>query len=166
MNTKTYSVRNLDMLDQHHHFLARNETLEVAPRLTRARRQDVGSGTIPENATSKRVQLSHESGLAGQLNLDGTITKTADTPGLRKLVVTLSTADRVLHGLELNKCVHGLGRGAVHDDVHRLVGIIEHLAIAADESHDLCTLGRERNLQRLALLRISKEKIILRSSDE
>ena len=150
MNTKTYSVRNLDMLDQHHHFLAGNETLEVAPGLTSTRRQDVRSGTIPENATSERVELSHESGLARQLDFDRTITKTADTSGLSKLVVALSTADCVLHGLELDKCVHGLGRGAVHDDVHRLVGIIEHLAIAADESHDLCTLGREWNLRQLA----------------
>lgn len=138
------------MLDQHNHFLARNETLEVAPRLTSARRQDVRSGTIPEDATSERVELSHESGLAGKLDLDGTITKTTDTSSLSEQVVTLSTADRVLHGLELDKCVHGLGRGAVHDDVHRFVGIIEHLAIAADESHDLCTLGREGNLRQLA----------------
>lgn len=134
------------MLDQHNHFLAGNETLEVAPRLASARRQNVGSCSIPENATSERVELSHQSGLARKLDFDRTITKTADTSDLSKLVVALSTADRVLHGLELDKCVHGLGRGAVHDDVHRLVGIIEHLAIAADESNDLCTLGRERNL--------------------
>lgn len=146
---KWRSMGNFYVFDQHNHLLRRDEALEVHPRLVVVSGENLGVGAVPEYATSKREKFMHKSSLARQLNFNRALAQTADTASLSVLVVLFSTAHSILHGHELDKGIHGLGRGSIHDDVNGLLTIVQHSTVAADESHNLGTFGRKRYLGRL-----------------
>ncbi len=62
---ETYSMRALDMLDQHGHLLSRNKALEPIPRLLHTWLLEDGHRAHPDNATRLQEEGSHKHRLAG-----------------------------------------------------------------------------------------------------
>lgn len=134
------------MLDKHDHFLLRDEALEVLPRLPDIVGLELGVCSIPKDTSSERIEVLHELALAGQFNLHRTVTETTRAAPGEIRAVALNSTHGIVQSDELDVGVHGLAGDAVHDDVDRLVSVVQNLGVATKESDDLCTLRGEGNL--------------------
>lgn len=144
---ETNPVGYFNVLDEHRHLLLRNEAFEVFPRGFVAVRLEVRCGAIPLNADGDGEQVLHEARLARDLDIDGTVAKAAELPAGDALMVSLNS----LHGLferdELDVGVHGLAGDAIHDDVNRLVRVVQDASVSAEERNHLGALGTEGDLE-------------------
>ena len=134
------------MLDQHGHLLVRDETLERLPRLPVDRRLDDGPGPVPVDARGEGEQVAHEGGLARELHLDGAVAEARVAALLDVELVALDGAHGVVQRQELDVGVLRLGRDPLHDDVHRLLAVVEDPRVAPEEGDDLGALGAEWDL--------------------
>lgn len=121
----TYSMRDLNVLDKHRHFLLGDKTLEVLPWEFLAERRELRLDTIPKDALGQRKEVSHECTLAGKFNLDGTVTETTETAVGKVELMSFYSLHCVVKSGELDIAVHGFGSDTTHDDVNGLVLIIK-----------------------------------------
>lgn len=134
------------MLLEHSHLLYGDKALEVVPRLRGVVWQDDRPGTLPAKTVGPFEKVLHEGRLAGQLKLDSTITKTIMSASGHVLAVSLDGGNGGLCAHELDIRIIRLATNALHDDVHRLLGIIQNLGVASKEGNDLSACHGERNL--------------------
>ena len=146
---KTYAVRNLNMLDEHGHFLLRNKTLEVLPWLIGVHGLELGGHTIPFDTTSDGEQVRHQSSLAGNLNLDRAVAETANAAIGQVEAVTLNSPHGIVEGLKLDKGIHRLACDPLHDNVNGLFLIAKNLSRTAKKSDNFRALGREWDLKKM-----------------
>jgi hypothetical protein len=134
---QTYSARDLDVLDQHYHFLASDEGLEVLPGLPRGRWLDLRSGSVPDDASRDGKQVPHELALTGDLDFNRPVAKTRRSASSSFAIVTVDRRNRVVERHELHVRIVGLAADSVHDDVHRLLFIVQQLGVPAQQCNDL-----------------------------
>lgn len=106
----------------------------------------MGGRAIPDQAAGEREQVLHQARLAGQLDFDGAVTKTAHAARLEVVVVLVHGLHRLFEVDEFDVGIHSLGRDPLHDDVHRLIAVIQNLGVASHESNHLRALRRKWNL--------------------
>jgi hypothetical protein len=135
------------VLDQHGHLLVSHETLESLPRHAVDGRLDDGLAIVPPNPRSEREQVLHESSLAGQEHLDGAVAEARRTALLAILPMTIDSLHSILGRHKLDIAVLRLGRHAFHDDVNRLLIVVQNLGVPAKKGDDLGALGAERDLR-------------------
>lgn len=134
------------MLHKHGHFFFGDESLEVLPGLIRLLGLELGPGAIPKDANSERKQILHQAALVGEFNIHGTITEAANAATHGVHVVPLDRFHGIFKGAELDIGIHGLASDPLHDDVHRLITVIENLGVAPKEGNDFRALGIKRDL--------------------
>lgn len=142
----TYSMRHLDVFDQHNHLLLGDEALEVVPRAGGIERHNLGGDTIPKDAASDWEEIPHEVGLRGYLHFDGTIAQATESAGDDIGSVSLDRPHRIFKRHKFDVGVHGLARHLIHDDVHTFVCVVQDLGIAAEESNHFGASRGKRNL--------------------
>lgn len=113
-------MRDLNMLDKHRHLFLRNKSLEVLPRLVRIELVEDGPDAIPNKTTSRWEEIFHEDALAGDFHLNSAIAKTVRAAVETARPMTLCGTHRIIEGLKLDICIHGLAGHTIHDDVYRL----------------------------------------------
>lgn len=140
------------MLDKHNHLLLRDEAAEVAVDTVGVVRQDLGKVVIPVDVRRAGEEVLHELGLVRELHDDGAIAQTRGLLVDALLGEALHGPEGILLGDKLDVAVVGLGRDAVHDDVDRLVNVVQDAAVLAKEGNHLTTLGVEGDLPVVSLV--------------
>lgn len=134
------------MLDKHNHLFLRDEALEVGPGLFLIDGLELGCGSILEDANRQRKQVSHQMALAGQLDLYGAITEATRSSLTHVHVVPLHGPHGIFKSAKLDIGVHSLASHPFHDDMNRLVSVIEDTRVAPQESDYFSSLRGEGNL--------------------
>jgi hypothetical protein len=143
----TYTLGNFDVLHQHGHLLLGNKALERLPRLARNRRLDDRLGAFPKDSRSEWEQILHESRLAGKLNIDRAVAQASKPSPLDVDLVTFHGSHGVSKTHKLHVRILSLAADPLHDDVNRLLVVIEDFRIAPEESNDFCASRTERDLE-------------------
>lgn len=133
-------------LDQANHLLVSDEALEAVPGLSRVVLKDDGASALPADAVGMGEQVLHQGGLARQLELDRAIAQAVLATARDDSVVLLDSLDGILHAHELDVAVIGLAGDAFHDDVNGFLAVVQDARVAAEESDDFGTAGREGDL--------------------
>lgn len=136
----------IDVLDHHEHLFLRDEASEVVEGALVAGGLDQGIAAIPDHVLSQGEKFVHQGGLARQLHLNVAFAETRRLLVLMQMIEALHDSGGILHGQELDVCIVRLGRGTVHDDVNRLIHIIQKFGVLSKESDDLAALRVERDL--------------------
>ena len=143
----THSLGDLNMLGQHRHLLFGDKTLEVLPGLSRVDGLDARDRTIPKDPAGKREEVFHHVCLAGELHVDRAVTQPGRLAAGRRARVFLHGAHSIVHSQELDVNVMSLAGDALHDNVDRLLVIIQDLRVPTQEGDDLGSLGGEWDLE-------------------
>ena len=131
------------MLGQHRHFFLRYETLEILPWLAMIGRVELRLDSIPGESCGQGEQVLHQLSLASQADSHNSL---ADMAGSTLTVITLmllNSLGRVLECAELDISIHRLPRHALHDDMDRLLAIIQDTRGSAKDRNYLRLRGGE-----------------------
>lgn len=139
------------MLAEHHHLLLGEEALEVLPRVFGIR-HNVRVGAYPFHPVlGARKQRDHEVALRRQLYLDDAAPEASDPAVLRAPLELVDQFDGRVEAGKLTVRILRLAGDTVHDDVHRLLAIVENSRRPAQEGDDLAAGSLIRDLMIKAL---------------
>lgn len=134
------------MLHDHRHLLLVDEALEVVPWFVELMFHDMRRRAVPQDTPGMREQIGHKRTLAGQLDFDGAVSETGEPASIVGCVVLLDDLDSLIQIEELDISIVGPARNAFHNDMNRLLVVVQDFGVASQESDDLGTRRGERNL--------------------
>ncbi len=118
----TYSLRSLDMLDQHYQFLLANETLEARVVFVSGIRGEYRRlRTLPVNVLGLWKQVLHECLLAGQLDFDMALAKTTTSTTRPICLKAIDRSYSLVEFDEFNGAIKSLAGDTLHDNMNRLI---------------------------------------------
>lgn len=125
----TYTLRSLNMLNQHHQLLFAHETLETGViRIIGILLNNPGCTLTPNNILSLREQVLHQLILAGKLDLNMALTKTTTTATGAVGFEAVNSSNGLVEVDEFNIAVQSLACDALHNDVDGLVFLLVNQA--------------------------------------